>query len=154
MMSVLLSYVELAEELWTPHESISKKDLVRAPTLGGEGKGNPLQYSCLGNPMDGGAWWPKVHRAAKSQTQLSDFTSLGWGGVSVSDEVGPVTTEEVSGHINSDGMTAIMNLSPVEPLVLFTKWTLLPLGYCQGLCGNTTTQSFFNNESKLLEKDV
>ena len=37
--------------------------------------GNPLQYSCLGNPMDGGAWWLIVHRVAKSQTRLSDFTS-------------------------------------------------------------------------------
>ena len=39
-----------------------------------EGNGNPLQYSCLENPMDRGAWWATVHRAAKSQTQLSDFT--------------------------------------------------------------------------------
>ena len=33
----------------------------------------PLQYSCLGNPMDGGAWWAAVHEVAKSQTRLSDF---------------------------------------------------------------------------------
>ena len=37
----------------------------------GEGNGNPLQYSCLGNPMDRGAWWAIVHGAAKSWTQLS-----------------------------------------------------------------------------------
>ena len=36
--------------------------------------GTPLQYSCLENPMDGGAWWAVVHGVAKSQTQLSDFT--------------------------------------------------------------------------------
>ena len=42
----------------------------------GEGDGNPLQYSCLENPRDGGAWWPTVHRAAKSQTRLSDLTHL------------------------------------------------------------------------------
>ena len=41
-----------------------------------EGNGNPLQYSCLENPMDGGAWWAAVHRVTKSQTRLSDFTSL------------------------------------------------------------------------------
>ena len=35
---------------------------------------NPLQYSCLENPMDGGAWQAAVHGVAKSQTQLSDFT--------------------------------------------------------------------------------
>ena len=40
----------------------------------GEGNGNPLQYSCLENPMDGGAWWATVHRVSKSQTRLSDFT--------------------------------------------------------------------------------
>ena len=38
----------------------------------GEGNGNPLQYPCLGNPMDRGAWWATVHRVAKSQTLLGD----------------------------------------------------------------------------------
>ena len=38
----------------------------------GEGNGNPLQYSCLENPMDRGAWWATVHGVAKSRTQLSD----------------------------------------------------------------------------------
>ena len=49
------------------------------PGLGrspGEGNGNPLQYSCLENSMDGGAWWATVHGVAKSRTPLSDFTSL------------------------------------------------------------------------------
>ena len=39
-----------------------------------EGNGNPLQYSCLENPMDGGAWRAIVRRVAKSQTQFTDFT--------------------------------------------------------------------------------
>ena len=39
-----------------------------------EGNGTPLQYSCLENPMDGGAWWATVHGVAKSWTRLSDFT--------------------------------------------------------------------------------
>ena len=42
-------------------------------TWNGEGNGTPLQYSCLENPMDGGAWWAAVHRVAKSWTRLSDF---------------------------------------------------------------------------------
>ena len=42
----------------------------------GEGNGNPLQYSCLESPMDGGAWWAAVHGIAKSRTRLSDFPSL------------------------------------------------------------------------------
>ena len=39
--------------------------LERSP---GEANGNPLQYSCLENPMDRGAWWATAHDAAKSQT--------------------------------------------------------------------------------------
>ena len=38
----------------------------------GEGNGNPLQYSCLENPMDRGAWAATVHGVAKSRTRLSD----------------------------------------------------------------------------------
>ena len=44
---------------------------VRSP---GEGNGNPLQYSCLENPMDGAAWWAAVHGVARSRTRLSKFT--------------------------------------------------------------------------------
>ena len=40
----------------------------------GEGNGTPLQYSCLENPMDRGAWWAAVHGVAESQTRPSDFT--------------------------------------------------------------------------------
>ena len=39
----------------------------------GEGNGNPLQYSYLENPMEGGAWWAIVHGVAKGRTRLSDF---------------------------------------------------------------------------------
>ena len=51
----------------------------RVQSLGWEdllekGNDNPLQYSCLENPMDGGVWWATVHGVAKSQTRLSDFT--------------------------------------------------------------------------------
>ena len=53
------------------------RDLGSIPGLGisrGEGNGNPLQYACLENSMDGGAWWATVHGVAKSQTRLSNFT--------------------------------------------------------------------------------
>ena len=52
-------------------------DLGSIPGLGrspGEGNDNPLQYSCLENPMDRGAWWATVHGVAKSWTRLSGFT--------------------------------------------------------------------------------
>ena len=51
-----------------------KKKMYRFMGRFGEGNDNPLQYSCLENPMDGGAWWAAVHGVAKSQTRLSDFT--------------------------------------------------------------------------------
>ena len=40
----------------------------------GGGHGNPLQYSCLENPMDKGAWWATVHKVAKSRTQLKQLS--------------------------------------------------------------------------------
>ena len=53
-------------------------DLGSIPGLGrspGGRHGNPLQYSCLENPLDGGAWWATVHGVAKNRTRLSDFVS-------------------------------------------------------------------------------
>ena len=53
----------------------SFKKYLWAPAIDhGEGNGTPLQYSCLENPMDRGAWWATVHGVVKSRTQLSDFT--------------------------------------------------------------------------------
>ena len=52
-------------------------DMGLIPGLGrfpGEGTGNPLQYSCLENPMDRGAWWAAINGVAKSQTQLNMHT--------------------------------------------------------------------------------
>ena len=51
-----------------------KKNIDRLHYMTEEGNGIPLQYSCLENPMDGGAWWAAVHGVVKSQTRLSDFT--------------------------------------------------------------------------------
>ena len=60
------------------HLAYNGGDLGSIPGSGrssGEGNDNPLQYSCLENPMDRGAWWAIDHRVAKSRTQLSNFTS-------------------------------------------------------------------------------
>ena len=60
-----------------PGDSVVKNPPAKAGDAGlvpgsgrspGEGNGNPLQYSCLRNPMDRGAWWATIHRVAKSQT--------------------------------------------------------------------------------------
>ena len=63
-----------------PHNSVGKESACNAdqgliPKLGrspGEGNGNPLQYSCLKNTMDRGAWRATVHGVAKSQSQLNN----------------------------------------------------------------------------------
>ena len=62
----LLSLIR--SHLFTFHFHYSRRWVIR------EGSGTPLQYSCLENPMDGGAWWAAVHGVAKSRTRLSDFT--------------------------------------------------------------------------------
>ena len=54
-----------------PANSADARDAGSIPGSGispGEGNGNPLQYSCLGNSMDRGTWWITVHKVAKSQT--------------------------------------------------------------------------------------
>ena len=53
---------------------LTKACIVKTLVLPVEGNGNPLQYSCLENSMDGGAWWAAVHGVAKSWTRLRDFT--------------------------------------------------------------------------------
>ena len=63
----------------------------------GEGNDNPPQYSCLENPMDGGAWWATVHGVAKSWTRQSDLTSL------LHSECGAIVAGGVSGKWNRMG---------------------------------------------------
>ena len=74
---------ELNDEIGFPGDSLVRNPPVNVgdtSSISGsgrsprEGNGTPLQYSCLENPMDGGAWWATVHGVAKSQTRLSDFT--------------------------------------------------------------------------------
>ena len=59
-----LKHLPAMQETWV--RSLDQEDLLE------KGNGNPLQYSCLENPMDGGVWWATVHGVAKSR--LSDFT--------------------------------------------------------------------------------
>ena len=47
---------------------LGRKVMTNLDSIFGEGNGTPLQYSCLENPMDGGAWWAAVHGVAKSRT--------------------------------------------------------------------------------------
>ena len=80
----------LRRKAMTNLESILKSRDVALPTnvclvkakffpvvIYGEGNGNPLQYSCLENPVDRGAWWPAVRRVAQSRTQMKQL-SMHW----------------------------------------------------------------------------
>ena len=70
-----MKLLESQEEPLGAFNSVGENRLFEPPALdNGEGNGTPLQYSCLENPMDGGAWWAAVHGVAKSWTRLSDFT--------------------------------------------------------------------------------
>ena len=68
-ISDLPSILFVAKPVISPWISSS----IRSACLG-EGNGTPLQYSCLKNPMDGGAWWAAVHGVAKSRARMSDCT--------------------------------------------------------------------------------
>ena len=66
---------EMRHKKVSQHSSqVETQDLNLHSLTSGEGNGNPLQYSFLGNPMDGGAWQATVYGVAKSRTGLSDFT--------------------------------------------------------------------------------
>jgi len=61
-----------------PTNAGDKRDTGSIPESGrspGGGHGNPLQHSCLENPMDRGAWWATVHRVAKNHTQLKQLSA-------------------------------------------------------------------------------
>ena len=60
--------------LWQSHRDSTLSIQANKQTVAGEDNGTQLQYSCLENPMDGGAWWAAIHGVIDGQTQLSDFT--------------------------------------------------------------------------------
>ena len=73
---------------------------VRSP---GEGNGNPLQYSCLKNSMDRGAWWATVHGVPKSRTRLSGFTHFTGGAVVKNLPANSGDTDSIPGSGRSPG---------------------------------------------------
>ena len=83
-IAAVVFYIPTSRAHGFPRSSVGKESACNAGDLGsipgsgrspGEGNGNPLQYSCLENPMDREAWWVIVHGVAKSQTRLSDETT-------------------------------------------------------------------------------
>ena len=75
IITVSMYWASLVAQQWRTHLQCRSCRRQRVRSLGwedspGEGNGNPLQYSCLGNPMDRGDWWATVYRVAKSWMQL------------------------------------------------------------------------------------
>ena len=75
--SQIVQYLVLPNLVFFPGDSVGKESAYntrdpdqtpRWEISAGEGKGNPLWYSCLENPMDRGTWWATVHGVTKSQT--------------------------------------------------------------------------------------
>ena len=67
-------------------QGLSSKD--STCNAGGEGNGNPLQYSCLENPMDRGAWWAAIYRVAQSQTQLKWLSCRSSSNAGITGDIG------------------------------------------------------------------
>ena len=91
------------------------------PGLGsppGEGNGSTLQYSCQGNPIDRGVWWPTVHRVAKSRTRLRDWTHTH----AYHYEVRLDTSPSQESWIQSIREWTMMLVTAFENLALFLGW--------------------------------
>ena len=72
--TIQCNYTPIKKKSWPPPPLASCATLGKLPPLQTSIYGTPLQYSCLENPMDRGAWKAAVHGVAEGQTRLSDFT--------------------------------------------------------------------------------
>ena len=142
---------------WSLAWRILSITLLACKMSAGEGNGTPLQYSCLENPMDVGAWWAIVHGVAKSRTRLSDFTLtfhfhalekemathssvLAWRIPGTGEPGGvPSMGSHRVGHDWSDLAAAAGQMHcwccELSPLPYYLFWTqikkLLPIAFCQ-----------------------
>ena len=71
----IIVHLPSSDLFWAPSSKVKLGNTCLAHTWElSVGDGTPLQYSCLENPMDGGAWWAAVHGVAESRTRLSDLS--------------------------------------------------------------------------------
>ena len=71
LVAQMVKNLPARQEIWVRSQSQKyplEKGIATHSNILGEGNGTPVQYSCLENPMDGGAWWAAVHGVTKSQT--------------------------------------------------------------------------------------
>ena len=97
---------------WGRYESDTNEHLQFHFSHIGEGNGNPLQYSCLENPRDGGAWWPAVYGVTQSRTRLKQLSSSSRTPSQLC-HLPPLLSTSQSGHIQglpSPGL--VSNLRP------------------------------------------
>ena len=89
----------------------------------GEGNGNPLQYSCLENPVDRGAWWAAVHRVAQSRTRLKRLS------MSI---VNKITCEKLKTQINKErDCVHILYLYWISRVILYVYQAVPSCNTCQ-----------------------
>ena len=109
-----------------------------------EGNGTPLQYSCLENPMDRGAWWAAIHGVSNSRTQLSDLTWLTFSFSVVSNSLQPHGMHHTRplSTTNSWKLLKLMSIELVMPpnhVILCRPFLLKP--------SNFTSIRIFSNQS-------
>ena len=80
----------------------------------GEGNGNPLQYSCLENPMDGGTQQATVHGVAKSRTRLSDFTFTFT--LSLTEEKSSTVCAKIAYAVVFNSIVKYISMHPITPV--------------------------------------
>ena len=105
------SYVALVVKNWSAHAGDTRDAglLPASERFPGGGHGNPLQYSCLENPMDRGAWWATVHGVTKSWTH--DWSDLAHMRVPTSSLTLWLSTGEIHKHVTTDWKAlCILNL--------------------------------------------
>ena len=109
----------------------------------GVGNGNLLQYSCLGNPMDRGAWWATVRGAAQRWTQLSDWTTMARAGLTPTpspesegfSKSWPLGKTRKAENLLQFGMTLTEKLKESKKADLcFSSWLILPALPSPWLC--------------------
>ena len=111
----------------------------------GEGSGNSFQYSCLGNPVDRGAWWATIHGVAKSQTRLSDFTFTFNGGRRVWIVVGEQWKSSLGWETNvSKGESWVHLMPPRNWVIWWLKWV-----HCRNEVRGRKGQFWENLDDKL-----
>ena len=136
-----------------PANAGEARDVCLIPGLGrslGEGNVNPLQYSCLENAMDRGAWWVIVHGVTKSWTRLSDFHFVTFSSVQSLSRVQLFATPRTAAHQASRSITnswSLLKLMFFES-VMPSNYLIL---YCPLLCPPSIFPSIrvFSNESAL-----